>query len=59
MRVKDVMTANPIRLTRNHLAVDVLALFEKHQIDDLVIVDDQDHLVGMIDIQDLPKFKIL
>jgi arabinose-5-phosphate isomerase len=38
--------------------VDVLALFEKHSIDDLIIVDEKKHLVGMVDIQDLPKFKI-
>lgn len=58
LRLEDVMTRNPIRLSRGHLAVDVLALFEKHNIDDLIIVDEQGRLVGMIDIQDLPKFKI-
>ena len=56
--VDDVMTRNPITLTRNHLAVDVLSLFEKHNIDDLVIVDEKKRLVGVVDIQDLPKFKI-
>lgn len=58
MRIGDVMTRNPIRLTRGHLAVDVLTIYEKHNIDDLIIVDEGDHLMGMIDIQDLPKFKI-
>ena len=53
------MTARPITLTRNQLAVDVLTLYEKHNIDDLVIVDEQGRLAGMVDIQDLPKFKIL
>jgi arabinose-5-phosphate isomerase len=57
--IKDVMTANPITLTRKHLAIDVLTLFEKHNIDDLIIVDEKKHLVGMVDIQDLPKLKIL
>jgi arabinose-5-phosphate isomerase len=56
--IDDVMTPNPITLTKNHLAVDVLALFETHNIDDLIIVDEKKHLVGMVDIQDLPKFKI-
>jgi len=58
MPMKDVMTRDPICLARGHLAVDVLAIFEKHNIDDLIIVDDDRRLMGMIDIQDLPKFKI-
>ena len=57
-KVADVMTKGPITLTENHLAVDVLALYEKHNIDDLIIVDSQGRLAGMVDIQDLPKFKI-
>jgi arabinose-5-phosphate isomerase len=56
--VDEVMTTHPITLSANHLAVDVLALFEKHSIDDLVIVDGKRRLVGMVDIQDLPKFKV-
>jgi len=56
--IEDVMTADPITLTENHLAVDVLTLFERHNIDDLIIVDDQRRVVGLVDIQDLPKFKI-
>jgi len=57
--VDEVMTKNPITLTEDHLAVDVFALFEKHNIDDLIIVDTGNHVVGVVDIQDLPKFKIL
>ena len=56
--IEEVMTPEPITLSRNHLAVDVLAIYEKHNIDDLIIVDEKKHLVGMVDIQDLPKFKI-
>ena len=58
-KVDDVMTRDPISLTRDHLAVDVLRLFEKHNIDDLVIVDENGCLTGMVDLQDLPKLKIL
>ncbi|MBP7828808.1 MAG: KpsF/GutQ family sugar-phosphate isomerase [Kiritimatiellae bacterium] len=58
LRMEDVMTRDPIQLTRGHLAVDVLAIFEQHNIDDLIIVDEAGRLMGMIDIQDLPKFKI-
>ncbi|MFH0953017.1 MAG: KpsF/GutQ family sugar-phosphate isomerase [Verrucomicrobiota bacterium] len=57
--IDDVMTRHPIALTTDQLAVDLLALYEKYNIDDIVIVDGQDRLAGMVDIQDLPKFKIL
>lgn len=59
LRIEDVMTSRPITLSPEHLAVDVLALFQKHNIDDLVIVDTDGRLAGIVDIQDLPKFKIL
>ncbi|MBU0679079.1 MAG: KpsF/GutQ family sugar-phosphate isomerase [Verrucomicrobia bacterium] len=57
--IVQVMTADPITLTEDHLAVDVLTLFETHSIDDLIITDGEGRLVGMVDIQDLPKLKIL
>lgn len=59
LRIEDVMTPRPITLGPDHLAVDALNLFQKHNIDDLVIVDADGRLAGMVDIQDLPKFKIL
>jgi arabinose-5-phosphate isomerase len=57
--IHDLMTTDPITLTCDQLAVDVLTLYEQHNIDDLLVVDDNGCLAGMIDIQDLPKFKIL
>jgi arabinose-5-phosphate isomerase len=57
--IEEVMTPGPITLSKNHLAVAVLAIYEKFNIDDLIIVDEKNRLVGMVDIQDLPTFKIL
>ena len=57
--VKTVMTPNPVTVRPEQLAVDVLEVFEKHNIDDLLVVDEQKRLVGIIDIQDLPRLKIL
>ena len=57
--IDEVMTTKPLTLTGNQLAVDVLAFFEKHNVDDVAIVDESGKLVGMVDIQDLPKFKIM
>jgi len=53
------MSEGPITIKEDQLAVDVLSVFEKHNVDDLIVVNERDELVGMIDIQDLPKFKIL
>jgi len=58
MTVAQVMTPHPISLRADQLAVDALTAFEKHNIDDLVVVDANGKLAGMVDIQDLPKFKI-
>ena len=43
----------------DQLAVEVPRVFEEHNIDDLLVVDADGRLVGAIDIQDLPKLKIL
>jgi arabinose-5-phosphate isomerase len=57
--VAEVMTRNPIMVRADQLAVDVLRIYESHRIDDLLVVDKSGVLVGVIDIQDLPKMKIL
>jgi arabinose-5-phosphate isomerase len=57
--VAEVMTESPITVTADQLAAEVLSIFEKHNIDDLLVVDENQHLVGAIDIQDLPKLKIM
>jgi arabinose-5-phosphate isomerase len=57
--VDRVMTAAPITVRDTALAVDVLRVFEERNIDDLPVVDRAGRLVGAIDIQDLPKLKIM
>lgn len=57
--IEKVMTRNPVTVTGNELAVDVLKVFEEHNIDDLPVVDSRNRLIGSVDIQDLPKLKIL
>ena len=56
--IDDLMTRDPVTLCEDRLAVDVVAHFREHQIDDLVIVDNEGRLTGLVDIQDLPKFKL-
>jgi arabinose-5-phosphate isomerase len=55
----DVMTARPITVRVDKLAVEVLNLFEANRIDDLVVVDRQHRPVGLVDAQDLARFKLI
>jgi arabinose-5-phosphate isomerase len=57
--VADIMTENPIVLTQDHLAVEAMGIFEKHTINTLIITDANDVFVGMVDIQDMPKMKLM
>lgn len=57
--IEEVMTRSPFTVRADQLAVDVLNAFEEHNFDDLLVVDEAGRLVGAIDIQDLPKMKIL
>jgi arabinose-5-phosphate isomerase len=57
--ITQVMTASPITVRATDLAADVLRVFEEHNIDDLLVVDEHNRLVGAVDIQDLPKLKIM
>lgn len=58
-QITEVMIHNPIRVSLGALAVEVLNIFEHHKVDDLPVVDGDGKLVGTIDIQDLPRMKIL
>lgn len=57
--VEAFMTKRPVAVGPDDLAVDVLHLLEHRAIDDLPVVDADGALLGAIDIQDLPKFKVL
>jgi arabinose-5-phosphate isomerase len=57
--VADLMTLNPVSVHKDKLAVEVLNLLERHRIDDLVVVDDDNRPVGIVDSQDLTRLKLL
>ena len=59
MRLSKVMTASPITVRVDKMAVEVLNLFEANRIDDLVVVDRQHRPVGLVDAQDLARFKLI
>jgi len=54
-----VMTPKPITVGIDKLAVEVLNLFQKNRIDDLVVVDDNNRPVGLVDAQDVTKHRIV
>ncbi|HBG28063.1 MAG: hypothetical protein A2Y10_17040 [Planctomycetes bacterium GWF2_41_51] len=58
-KVKDVMTVNCKRIKASALAAEAMAIFHKHRIDDLPVVDEDDKPVGMIDVQDVVSIKIV
>ncbi|MDR2849066.1 MAG: KpsF/GutQ family sugar-phosphate isomerase [Verrucomicrobiota bacterium] len=57
--IEAVMTRRPVSVTDDAYAVDVLRVFEKCKIDDLPVTDADGALVGYVDIQDLPKMKVM
>lgn len=57
--IEGVMTPNPISINQKQMAVEILKLLESKKIDDVTVVDDNGRFVGMVDIQDLPKFKVM
>ncbi len=57
--VGDFMTRRPITIRADKLAVEVLHLIEQHRIDDLVVVDEANRPIGVVDSQDLARFKLI
>ena len=54
-----VMTKSPLFVRDDAYASELLKVFEKRRIDDLPVCDAAGRVVGLVDIQDLPKMKVL
>jgi arabinose-5-phosphate isomerase len=54
-----VMTRNPVCIQEKALAVEALKIFNQRNIDDLIVVNARREPVGLIDLQDLPKLKLM
>jgi arabinose-5-phosphate isomerase len=57
--LRNVMTKNPIAIHEDALAVEALKIFNERNIDDLIVVNAKREPVGLVDSQDLPKWKIV
>ncbi len=52
-KIKDVMTVCPITINKDKLAVEGLKIMQQKAVDEVPVVDDNNTIVGMLDIQDL------
>lgn len=58
-RLAEVMTRGPVCLRDDSLAVEALKIFKERDIDDLIVVNDRHEPVGLVDLQDLPRLKLV
>ncbi len=57
--VKDIMTKNGKNIKANSLAASALALMEEHSINALVVVDEQEKLIGILNMHDLLRARVV
>lgn len=57
--ISDVMHADPRRITPERLAVDAVAIMEEFRINQMLVVDADDKLVGALHIHDLTRAKVI
>ncbi len=57
--VSKFMTTNPITLRSDSLAVEAITTIGTHRVDDIVVLDQNNHPVGLIDTQDFARLKLI
>jgi arabinose-5-phosphate isomerase len=57
--IASVMTRNPKRIHKDALASEALAVLNKFRIDELPVIDDASRPVGLIDVQDLVRLRVV
>lgn len=57
--LSELMTRKPFFIREDALAVDLLKTFNERNIDDLIVVNSKREPVGIVDLQDLPKLKLM
>lgn len=58
-KLREVMTPNPICVRDDALAAEALKIFNERNIDDLIVVNARKEPIGIVDLQDLPKMKLM
>jgi arabinose-5-phosphate isomerase len=57
--IREVMTPGPTVASADLLAAEALLLMEEREFDNLPVVDEQGRAIGMVDIQDLMKLRVI
>lgn len=57
--VLNFMTANPVSVPADALAVEAVNILTKRRIDEIVVVDTANRPVGLVDSQDLARLKLI
>jgi len=58
-RAGDVMTRQCKTVPANRLAAEALSMMEDHKINALLVVDDDNHLIGILNMHDLLKARVV
>lgn len=58
-QMRTLMTKNPKRIGKDELASAALAVMNKYRIDELPVVDETGRPVGLVDVQDLLRLRIV
>jgi CBS domain-containing protein len=53
------MTTKPATVSAEHLAVEALKIIEDRRINSIVVVSPSGQVAGFVDVQDLPRFKLM
>jgi arabinose-5-phosphate isomerase len=56
--IRDHMTANPVTIQGDKLAAEAVHTFEQHLIDEVVVINAENQVIGLIDVQDLSRARI-
>jgi len=57
--VEAIMTTSPTSLPESALVRDAVRLVREHRFDELPVIDESQHPVGLIDVQDLVALKVI
>lgn len=57
--VQTVMTVDPTSVNADDMAVEILKILETRHIDDIIVLGNENKVVGIVDIQDLPGLKLM
>lgn len=57
--ISEAMTVNPVAVKAESLAAEALKIVEDRHINDIIVLDENEKVVGLIDVQDLPGLKLM